>query len=425
MYIQKVKIENIKSIKNFEMEFENPAGWHVLIGDNGSGKSSIIQAIALALIGSDEIAGIQPNWNDYLKWGESTGTIRLVINTSEYDKRETNGKTVRTKPISSISLKRDENENVSLVKSTSISNIINNSSEDKIGWFSAGYGPFRRFTGGSVEMEKVFNNPNYYRLASHLSLFREDVALTEISKWLMQIKFQILEKTAKKSQLEQIKKFINSSGFLPHGTELKDVSSTGVSFIDGNGADVLITQMSDGYRSILSLTFELIRQLSRVYGDERIFKNVGKGNIIIDLPGVVLIDEIDAHLHPTWQTRIGQWFTKYFPKMQFIVTTHSPLVCRASDKGSIWRLAAPGSENQSGEVTGTDKNRLIYGNILDAFGTEVFGKSVSISAEGNEKRNRLGELNIKSILGEKIEATELKELSELKEIFPTEKLKLK
>ena len=71
MYIQKVNIENIKSIKNFEMEFENPAGWHVLIGDNGSGKSSIIQAIALALIGSDEIAGIQPNWNDYLKWGEN------------------------------------------------------------------------------------------------------------------------------------------------------------------------------------------------------------------------------------------------------------------------------------------------------------------------------------------------------------------
>jgi len=407
------------------MDFENPAGWHVLIGDNGSGKSSIIQAIAMALIGSDEIAGIQPNWNDYLKWGESSGTIRLVINTSEYDKRETNGKAVRTKPISSINLKRDENENVSLVKSTSISNLINNSSEDKIGWFSAGYGPFRRFTGGSVEMEKVFNNPSYSRLASHLSLFREDVALTEISKWLMQIKFQILEKTAKKSQLEQIKKFINSSGFLPHGTELKDVSSTGVSFIDGNGADVLITQMSDGYRSILSLTFELIRQLSRVYGEESILSNVGKGNTVINLPGVVLIDEIDAHLHPTWQTRIGQWFTKYFPNIQFIVTTHSPLVCRACEKGSIWRLATPGSDIESGEVTGTDKNRLIFGNILDAYGTEVFGQNVSISAEGNEKRNRLGELNIKSILGEKIEDTELKELSDLKEIFPTEKLKLK
>jgi len=426
MYIQKVNIENIKSIKNFEMEFENPTGWHVLIGDNGSGKSGIIQAIALALIGSDEIAGIQPNWNDYLKWGENHGTIELKITASENDPRIPSGKFSRTKYNSSINLKRKEKEIISLESQSPFKSIFrHNNSEEQIGWFSAGYGPFRRFTGGSEEIGKIFNNPGYSRLASHLSLFREDVALTEISKWLMKIKFQTLEKKVKKSHLEQIKKFINSSGFLPHGTELKDVSSSGVSFIDGNGADVLITQMSDGYRSILSLTFELIRQLSKVYGDERIFKNVGKGNIVIDLPGVVLIDEVDAHLHPTWQTRIGQWFTKYFPNIQFIVTTHSPLVCRACEKGSIWRLGAPGSDNQSGEVTRTDKNRLIYGNILDAYGTEVFGKSVSISAEGNEKRTRLGELNIKSILGEKIEDEELKELKELKEIFPTEKLKIK
>ena len=420
MYIQKVNIENIKSIKNFEMEFENPAGWHVLIGDNGSGKSSIIQAIALALIGPDEIAGIQPNWNDFLKWGENSGAIQLAITTSEDDQKLSSGKHSRRKYNSVISLKREEKEIISLDSQSPFKSIFrNNNIDDQIGWFSAGYGPFRRFTGGSEEIGKIFNNPSYSRLASHLSLFREDVALTEISKWLMKLKFQILEKTAKKSQLEQIKKFINSSGFLPHRTELKDVSSSGVSFIDGNGADVLITQMSDGYRSILSLTFELIRQLSRVYGDERIFKNVGKGNIVVDLPGVVLIDEIDAHLHPTWQTRIGQWFTKYFPNIQFIVTTHSPLVCRACENGSIWRLATPGSDYKSGEVTGTDKNRLIYGNILDAYGTEVFGQNVSISEEANNSLNLLAELNIKSIKGEINESEKIK-LQSLKSIFPTE-----
>jgi predicted ATP-dependent endonuclease of OLD family len=45
MYLQKVTIHNIRSITDLEMEFPNPAGWHVLIGENGSGKSSIIRAI--------------------------------------------------------------------------------------------------------------------------------------------------------------------------------------------------------------------------------------------------------------------------------------------------------------------------------------------------------------------------------------------
>ena len=169
--------------------------------------------------------------------------------------------------------------------------------------------------------------------------------------------------------------------------------------------------MSDGYRSVLSMTIDIIRFLIETYGVEKVFPN--KTQVTIDLPGVVLIDEVDAHLHPTWQTRIGQWFTKYFPNIQFIVTTHSPLVCRACENGSIWRLAAPGSSNESGEITGTYKKRLIYGNVLDAYGTEVFGENVSISEESDDKMNRLTLLNNKSIQGETSDAEE-QELSELK-----------
>jgi hypothetical protein len=121
---------------------------------------------------------------------------------------------------------------------------------------------------------------------------------------------------------------------------------------------------------------------------------------------------VDVHLHPTWQTRIGQWFTKFFPKIQFIVTTHSPLICRASINGTIWRLAAPGSKNVSGEITGTDKNRLIYGNILDAYGTEVFGETITIPEQTTAKLNRLTELNQKSMMGDTspVEENELYEL---------------
>jgi len=116
---------------------------------------------------------------------------------------------------------------------------------------------------------------------------------------------------------------------------------------------------------------------------------------------------------------IGFWFTKYFPNIQFIVTTHSPLVCRACERGSIWRLAAPGSDGKSEEVKGVEKERLINGDILDAYGTNLFGQSPARAAKSNEKRKRLGQLNILHALG-KIDEQEEKERRKLQRTFTTE-----
>ena len=433
MYIDKFKISNIRSIKEFEMNFPKHPGWHVLIGDNGAGKSTIIRSIALALIGELQAQGLTPNWNNWLNKNADDGFIKLELSMdSKLDSFWRDSKQVKFNNNTSLfmetSIHRRKTNNIafsikdtlSLTKGKSKFN--HSETDDWEGAFSVAYGPYRRFEGGSLEFDRVVNNTFYSELVGHLSAFSESVALTEVVKWLKELQFKSLEKDKEgEKTIQSLKKFINSEDFLPHGAKLEDVSSQGVIFVDGNGALISVDQMSDGYRSILSMTFELIRQFVRVYGASLVFKNVKKDNMFIDLPGVVLIDEIDAHLHPTWQTRIGQWFTKYFPKIQFIVTTHSPLVCRASKEGSIWRLAAPGSENLSGEITGVDKDRLIFGNILDAYGTEVFGEDISISKDANEKLDELANLNIKSILG-KISKNESSQMNELKAVFPTEKL---
>ena len=95
------------------------------------------------------------------------------------------------------------------------------------------------------------------------------------------------------------------------------------------------------------------------------------------------------------------------------------MVCRACENGSIWRLAAPGSGNESGEITGTDRDKLIYGNILDAYGTELFGQSPVRSEQSNEKLKRLGRLSMLAALG-KISETEEKERTELQKILSTD-----
>lgn len=420
MYITKVNISNIRSISQFEMTFAKPSGWHVLIGDNGSGKSTIIRAISLVLVGPEEIRGIKPNWSEWLKWKETHGSIRLdIVKETKLDKQttkpkiETNSKLSGVAKVFPVEIKLTQSTHGFVdIEEKATAQAKNTIWSNEMGWFSTGFGPFRRFTGGSYEKESVFDNPSYIRLAAHLSLFGEDVALTEATKWLISLKFKILEDKIDKNILDNIKKLINSKDFLPNNAQLTDINSEGVKFKDGYGATITVNQMSDGYRSILSLTFELIRQLVKIYGENKVFSNIAQGKMTIDLPGVVLIDEIDVHLHPTWQTRIGQWFTQYFPNIQFIVTTHSPLVCRACDNGSIWRLAAPSSTHESGEVTGTTKQRLVFGNVLDAYGTEIFG-SVSIGKESDDKLTRLAELNHKSMIGETSNSEE-KELSILK-----------
>ncbi|MGB1242524.1 MAG: AAA family ATPase, partial [Chitinophagales bacterium] len=208
-------------------------------------------------------------------------------------------------------------------------------------------------------------------------------------------------------------------GLLPHGAIIKEVSSEGVFLMDGNNEKISVTEMSDGFRSILSMTFEIIRHIVQNFGADTVFQSVKKNINKVAIQGVVLIDEIDAHLHPTWQTRIGEWFTKYFPNIQFIVTTHSPLVCRACKKGSIWRLAAPGREGEEGEIIGIEKEKLINGNILDAYGTELFGQSPVRSLQSNAKKARLGKLNVLFAL-DKISAEEKEERRELQKILTTD-----
>lgn len=215
--------------------------------------------------------------------------------------------------------------------------------------------------------------------------------------------------------LQSIKKFVNQEGFLPHHAQLTDVSSEGVKFIDGNGSQIRVEDLSDGYRSILSLTFELIRQLARNYGPDRIFDEEAKTVIP---PGVVLIDEVDAHLHPSWQRQIGFWLREHFPNIQFIVTTHSPLVCQAATVGSVFRLPRPGTDEVGEFVTGVELDRLLYGNVLDAYSTELFGDNISRSDEGKVRLQRLAQLNVKE-LRQKLSPAEKDEQNSLRAAMPT------
>lgn len=393
MYVKEVQLSNIRSIRTLRWELPEGSGpgWHVVIGDNGAGKSSFLRAVALALVGPTEAIALRQDWSEWLLIGAGHGAIRLTLTGDErYDMSSDTGRVPFNAGLDLVPVMAGQ---TILIKGLGLGKQAPPVWSDDAGWFSASYGPFRRFTGGDKDQERLFHsNP---KLARHLSVFGESVALSESLEWLKLLRFKKLEEDPEGNLLESLQQFINQPDFLPNEAQLESISSKGVRFVDGNGCEVPVENMSDGYRSILSMTFELIRQLARVYGSDKLFAPGDSTTVVV--PGVVMIDEIDAHLHPVWQRRIGLWFREHFPNIQFIVTTHSPLICQAATVGSVFRLPKPGSDEEAGMVTGIALDRLLYGNVLDAYGTGAFGEVPLRSPEAQEKLERLAVLNQKEL----------------------------
>lgn len=285
-------IRNIRSIEQLEWEpDEEGPGWHVILGDNGAGKSSFLRSLSLVLLGPKEALAARQDWNTWLRTGEDSGNVDIaIVPDAKHDLFTGKGRTSYSKAlIAAVGLDRVEQGGTEVEVRNRVAGTL--VSPDRhvwgtgSGWFSAAFGPFRRFTGGDKDAERSFlSNP---KLGAHISVFGENVALTEGLNWLRELNYKKLEHSAEGGLLQRLKDFINQDGFLPYCIKLKNVSSEGVSFEDANGFPVQVEELSDGYRSLLSMTFELIRQLRRRYEADQIFDD---DNLRVALPGVVLID---------------------------------------------------------------------------------------------------------------------------------------
>ena len=405
MHVRRLRIRNVRSIREFDLDLgrdKTSAGWHVLLGANGSGKSTVVRALALALMGHENALATRQDWS---RWRAAVSRnrvsrVRVQLNAHDRDRWSGRGRTgnqpIELKvDIKAASGKMTRNGGRAAIK-------FDGTDADRTvwgagsGWFSASFGAFRRFSGSDPEMDRLYlTHPG---LAAHLSAFGENVALGESLRWLCDLQVKTLEGDGEAGKIKDaVVSFVDGSGLLPHGARIDEVTSERVTVADGRGVRVSVEDMSDGYRSILSLTFELMRLLFTMSGAEAALASIDRDAAKVMLPGVVAIDEIDAHLHPGWQKDIGDWFVDHFPETQFIVTTHSPIVCRAAARGSVWLLPAPDSEESPRRVTGSELDRLIDGDVLDAYGTELFGADVTRSERSKKNRERLARLNRKRL----------------------------
>lgn len=114
-----------------------------------------------------------------------------------------------------------------------------------------------------------------------------------------------------------------------------------------------LQSMSDGYRSTLSMVADIAYRMALL--------NPALLDAVLETPGVVLIDEVDLHLHPLWQARILGDLRSIFPNIQFIVTTHAPMVISSVPSRNVRVLGEERAEEPGAESFGLGANDVLTG----------------------------------------------------------------
>jgi predicted ATPase len=440
MYLQEITLRNIKCFENLTLDFSETVHhpddvgsirrWTTLFGMNGLGKSTLLQAMGIVLAGpsaAKELMGIAEGW------------VRKGCNYGEIEARLlwTKGDSVMKRPRKSqpftirylIAGEDSAQLPPSLAEKPNSGEIIAWSGQDgpktkeaytkdrlmlqetayqeqTRGWLSCGYGPFRRLSGGSEFANKIVAKGR--RAARYVTLFREDAAVTNAAEWLTALHNESRDGYDDSTKaLECVRSALRERLF-PEAAEL--IVDSKIVQVKRAGQDAFLFQdLSDGYRSMLSLSVDLLRWLTKAFPSEP---------DIMNCSGVVLIDELDTHLHPRWQREIGFWLRDKFPNIQFIIGTHSPFLAQVTDEAPMDPLDMRTSSNIKliqttagvSAVTARENARVLSPEqILQG---ELFNMESVLSPPVEKKRQRQADLSRKG--GESgLDADEQEELRQL------------
>jgi predicted ATP-binding protein involved in virulence len=312
-YFGSLTIENVKCFKGeqtIDLSDGNgkPALWTVILGDNNTGKTTLLRCMAdLEAIKIDKIDSSLKHLPMVLpKHGSKSSFTKKTYSIT-----------------SSVLLEIDSehyiNNNNDVWRYTSESCALANYGE--LGNFIIyGYGTNRKM--GKASLSDTENQDNT------ASLFDNNVTLTNAEEWLIQTDYASKNGIASAElRLKKIKDTL-TNGLLPDAKNFRFVSKEENSQIrnfveiETDYGWIKLRELGYGYQVTLAWVVDLAKKLFERYPDS---KNP------LHEPAIVLIDELDLHLHPEWQRKIIKFLSDQFPRTQFIATTHSPLIVQSAE----------------------------------------------------------------------------------------------
>jgi AAA domain, putative AbiEii toxin, Type IV TA system len=358
MYIKRVEFTNLRCFKHGEMDFRYPGDGvtvpdgvpnlenvNLILGVNGAGKTTALKAVALSLMAQMPSTGFVPD--SLVRYEEAESNTELVTYSGEglfpdhnYHFEAKIKKFHTTEELVSKGRYRD--------------NIFYDDESPE--YFMVAYGATRRTESGDFESSsrRKLRSERYARVAG---LFEDHLALMPFGAWLSKL---LLKRT--KEIYSLLKKLLpNKLAFLGLDTQ-KQV------FFEQDEILIPFQALSDGYRAYIGWITDLLYHMI----------NVSKGKNIEILKGVVMVDEIDLHIHPSWQKIIIEQVARALPNLQFIFTTHSPIVAGSVSSQNLWiaKTAEDGSsilERPSREIYGLNADQILTSDIFGLQSTRAEG----------------------------------------------------
>jgi predicted ATP-binding protein involved in virulence len=345
VYFLSLEVENVLCFKDRQVldltdKNGNPAQWTVILGDNGVGKTTLLRFLASMECRQEYSFDEKPS----LYWP-------LFISSPSFMKTWIDMVTLHMRKRS------DEAPNSNCLLIARIASLVSlaglkqkpglNYRKGEIDTFRSGglksemagelicygYGAIRNLGSGALSENSWKDNS--------LSLFSEGAPLINAEEWMLQTDYAY--QTAKdelksrlEKQLEQI--FDVLKQILPDVDDIHIAPATEenphprAEFLTPYGW-VHINSLGLGYRTAIAWMVDLA---------VRLFRRYPNSPDPLAEPAIVLVDEIDLHLHPRWQRTIMDFLTDRFPNTQFIVTAHSPLVVQAAQNANIVLLRREG-----------------------------------------------------------------------------------
>lgn len=216
------------------------------------------------------------------------------------------------------------------------------------------------------------------------TLFSQDQRLLNIEEWLMQLDYAKQKDGDKSERAGKILSKIKEQIFgkvLPEVMDFRAGTSESLSnYIEFETKDgwFRYNQLGYGYQSMLSWVIDLCKRMFDRYEN---LENPLAGDAI------VLVDEIDLHLHPQWQREVIQRLSDVFPNTQFIATTHSPLVLQSMSDVNLYTLTR---EGQKVSVERHPRSSFVGWTVEEILG-EVMHLEEDVYTDAYQKQRRLFE----------------------------------